>query len=49
MSTIRAMIDGCLIQWLMRNHEELHEFYRNTCFEAIANYLTNPLPQSYDL
>lgn len=46
--TIRAMIDGSLIQWLMRNHDELHEYYRNTCFEAIANYLTNAEPQVYE-
>lgn len=39
--TIRSLIDGCLIQWLMRGQDELHEFYRNACYEAIANYLTN--------
>lgn len=41
--TIRSMIDGCLIQWLMINNDELHDFYRNTCYESIANYLTNKI------
>lgn len=39
--TIRSLIDGCLIQWLMRGQDDLHEFYRNACYDAIANYLTN--------
>jgi AcrR family transcriptional regulator len=38
---IRALIDGSLIQWLMRNNDDLHTFYRENCFETIANYLTN--------
>lgn len=46
--TIRAMIDGSLIQWLMRNQDELHEYYRNTCFEAIANDLSNRERHRYE-
>jgi TetR/AcrR family fatty acid metabolism transcriptional regulator len=38
---IRALIDGSLIQWLMRNDDKLHTFYRDICFETVANYLTN--------
>lgn len=38
---IRALIDGSLIQWLMRNNDELHAFYRDNCFETISSYLTN--------
>ncbi|MDF2679917.1 MAG: transcriptional regulator [Brevibacillus sp.] len=45
--TIRAMIDGSLIQWLMRNQDELHDYYRITCFEAIVNDLSNKDRQSY--
>lgn len=39
--TIRALIDGCLIQWLMRDQDELHDFYRQTCLEMILSSLTN--------
>lgn len=39
--TIRAMIEGSLIQWLMRNNDELHEFYKVSCLEAIQRYLQN--------
>ncbi|SEC76827.1 TetR/AcrR family transcriptional regulator [Paenibacillus sp. GP183] len=39
--TIRALIDGCLIQWLMRDKDELHEYYRDTCYDTLVNYLTN--------
>lgn len=39
--TIRAMIDGFLIQWIMINDDELHNFYKNGCLEAIERYLTS--------
>jgi len=39
--TIRALIDGCLIQWLMRDDDRLHSYYRDICFDAIKSYLTN--------
>ncbi|AJY75529.1 TetR/AcrR family transcriptional regulator [Paenibacillus beijingensis] len=41
--TIRALIDGSLIQWLMRDDEsiELHQFYRETCYQTLLSYLTN--------
>lgn len=39
--TIRALIDGCLIQWLMRDQDELHEYYRDTCYDTLHSYLTN--------
>ncbi|WP_102692381.1 TetR/AcrR family transcriptional regulator [Rummeliibacillus pycnus] len=38
---IRALIDGSLIQWLMRNDDQLHAFYRDNCFKTIYSYLTN--------
>ncbi len=38
---IRALIDGSLIQWLMRNDDHLHAYYRDNCFETIYRYLTN--------
>jgi len=47
-ATIRSLIDGCLIQWLMRGQDELHEYYRNACYEAIANFLSNQAPHRYD-
>lgn len=39
--TIRALIDGCLLQWLMRNQDDLHSFYRAVCYETIVRYLTS--------
>ena len=39
--SIRALIDGSLIQWLMRNDDQLHGFYRDNCFETIYNFLAN--------
>lgn len=39
--TIRCMIDGFLIQWLMRDEDELHNYYRETCYNAIVRYLTS--------
>ncbi|MFD1039438.1 TetR/AcrR family transcriptional regulator [Virgibacillus byunsanensis] len=38
---IRASIDGCLLQWLMRNQSELHGFYRDVCYKTILGYLMN--------
>lgn len=37
--TIRSLIDGNLIQWLMRDNMELHGFYRDLCYKAILHYL----------
>lgn len=39
---IRALIDGCLLQWLMRDDDKLHSYYRETCYDTIMNYLTKP-------
>ncbi|WP_078428115.1 TetR/AcrR family transcriptional regulator [Alkalihalobacterium alkalinitrilicum] len=36
---IRSIIDGALIQWLMCNEEELHDFYRNSCINTILKLL----------
>ncbi|TQR15586.1 TetR/AcrR family transcriptional regulator [Psychrobacillus soli] len=36
---IRALIDGCLLQWLMRDDEMLHSYYRDNCYDAIITYL----------
>ncbi|WP_186668442.1 TetR/AcrR family transcriptional regulator [Sporosarcina sp. BP05] len=38
---IRALIDGCLLQWLMRDDETLHSYYRDNCYETIITYLNN--------
>lgn len=37
--SIRCMIDGCLIQWLMRDDESLHGYYRNVCYDSILQLL----------
>jgi TetR/AcrR family fatty acid metabolism transcriptional regulator len=41
--SIRALIDGSLIQWLMRDDDrvELHSFYCDTCYQTLIGYLTN--------
>ncbi|OMP68182.1 TetR/AcrR family transcriptional regulator [Domibacillus epiphyticus] len=39
---MRAMIDGCLIQWLMSDQDDLHDFYKKTCFETISTLLRSP-------
>ncbi|HWI50037.1 MAG TPA: TetR/AcrR family transcriptional regulator [Rummeliibacillus sp.] len=44
--TIRSLIDGSLIQWLMRNDDKLHSFYRDNCFETISSYLTKKNDQN---
>ncbi|ASA20836.1 TetR/AcrR family transcriptional regulator [Paenibacillus donghaensis] len=36
---IRALIDGCLIQWLMTDEDALHETYRQSCEEAVRKLL----------
>ncbi|WP_216829648.1 TetR/AcrR family transcriptional regulator [Alkalihalobacterium elongatum] len=36
---IRAIIDGTLIQWLMCNRDDLHDFYKTNCFETIITFL----------
>lgn len=41
---IRALIDGCLLQWLMRDDETLHAYYRETCYETIITYLNHKTP-----
>ncbi|MBM0066791.1 TetR/AcrR family transcriptional regulator [Alkalicoccobacillus gibsonii] len=37
---IRAMIDGCLIQWLMSNEDD-HAFYKHMCLTHIRRMLLN--------
>src|SRR5690606_13640378 len=41
---IRSLIDGCLLQWLMRNDDILHSYYRDNCYETIIVYLNNVNP-----
>ncbi|TGB03479.1 TetR/AcrR family transcriptional regulator [Halobacillus salinus] len=36
---IRAIIDGSLLQWLMRQDESLHDWYRKSCHGAILRLL----------
>ncbi|MEW9673671.1 TetR/AcrR family transcriptional regulator [Ammoniphilus sp. 3BR4] len=38
---IRALIDGSLIQWLMIGEDELHEYYKQTCYVTLERFLTN--------
>lgn len=38
---IRALIDGCLLQWLMRDDDTLHSYYRDNCYETIITYLSH--------
>lgn len=38
---MRAMIDGCLIQWLMCGQDDLHDFYKQSCLESILTLLTS--------
>lgn len=42
---IRALIDGCLLQWLMRDDPSLHSHYRENCFETIVTYLNYKKPE----
>ncbi|WP_010503534.1 TetR/AcrR family transcriptional regulator [Paenibacillus elgii] len=37
--SIRCMIDGSLIQWLMRDDDSLHNYYRIVCYESILQIL----------
>ncbi|TMU87035.1 TetR/AcrR family transcriptional regulator [Bacillus sp. BHET2] len=37
--SIRCMIDGSLIQWLMKDDESLHGYYRTMCYESILRIL----------
>ncbi|SDJ57950.1 TetR/AcrR family transcriptional regulator [Salimicrobium halophilum] len=37
--SMRAMIDGSLIQWLMRGEDHLHAYYRSLCHESILSLL----------
>lgn len=39
---IRAVIDGYLIQWLMTDRDDLHDFYREACMETILSMLKKP-------
>ncbi|GAA3404297.1 TetR/AcrR family transcriptional regulator [Paenibacillus hodogayensis] len=36
---IRAIIDGCLIQWLMSDRDELHAVFKKSCYDAIIHLL----------
>ncbi|WP_068505100.1 TetR/AcrR family transcriptional regulator [Paenibacillus kribbensis] len=38
---IRAVIDGYLIQWLMMDRDDLHEFYREACLQTVMSMLNN--------
>jgi len=37
---IRAIIDGCLIQWLMTDRDELHGVFKAACYSTIMKLLT---------
>ncbi|UQZ36213.1 transcriptional regulator [Paenibacillus sp. PK3_47] len=36
---IRAVIDGCLIQWLMSGDDELHAAFKDSCHAAVMKLL----------
>ncbi|OBZ14665.1 transcriptional regulator [Bacillus sp. FJAT-27264] len=37
---IRAVIDGCLIQWLMSDRDDLHAIFKKSCYDAVLNVLS---------
>lgn len=37
---IRAIIDGCLLQWLMADNDELHQVFKDSCYAAIMKVLS---------
>ncbi|WP_243291905.1 TetR/AcrR family transcriptional regulator [Bacillus sp. FJAT-47783] len=37
--SIRCMIDGSIIQWLMMDDDSLHNYYRTVCYESILQIL----------
>ncbi|WP_410511725.1 TetR/AcrR family transcriptional regulator [Paenibacillus sp. BR2-3] len=37
---IRGIIDGCLIQWLMTDRDELHAVFKQSCFATIMKVLS---------
>ncbi|MBN8210852.1 TetR family transcriptional regulator C-terminal domain-containing protein [Bacillus sp. NTK071] len=39
--SIRSMIDGYMIQWLMTGDEKKHATYKESCLKAITTYLIN--------
>jgi TetR/AcrR family fatty acid metabolism transcriptional regulator len=39
--SIRSMIDGSLIQWLMREEEDLHDEYKAMCHQAVLRLLNH--------
>ncbi|WP_379153508.1 TetR/AcrR family transcriptional regulator [Paenibacillus sp. sgz5001063] len=38
---IRAIIDGCLIQWLMTDNDELHAVFKESCYAAVMKVLSS--------
>ncbi|AIQ17685.1 transcriptional regulator [Paenibacillus sp. FSL H7-0357] len=38
---IRAIIDGCLIQWLMTDDDDLHATFKESCYTAIIKVLSD--------
>lgn len=38
---IRAIIDGCLIQWLMSGNDELHPVFKESCRTAVLKVLSS--------
>ncbi|WP_019911657.1 TetR/AcrR family transcriptional regulator [Paenibacillus sp. HW567] len=37
---IRAIIDGCLIQWLMTDNDDLHGVFKGSCYDAVMKVLS---------
>ncbi|WP_226577098.1 TetR/AcrR family transcriptional regulator [Halobacillus litoralis] len=37
--SIRSIIDGSLIQWLMRDEDDLHAYYKSLCHQSILRLL----------
>ncbi|MBH0231170.1 TetR/AcrR family transcriptional regulator [Halobacillus yeomjeoni] len=37
--SIRCIIDGSLIQWLMREDDQLHDYYKSICYDSILRVL----------
>jgi TetR/AcrR family transcriptional regulator, fatty acid metabolism regulator protein len=39
---IRSIIDGCLIQWMMSDQDELHAGYKEACHRTVLKLLAPP-------
>lgn len=43
---IRAVIDGCLIQWLMSDRDDWHDGFRESCYDTVWTVLSGGVRRS---